>query len=410
MQKVNYKKLNRSIKMYPMFYGLTADLIFWIAINTLFLTTVKHLSASDINSLGAIGTAIGIIFQIFLIKIVRKIGNLNSVRLGTILLFLSVLLNTLSTKYIGFLIAELCYVIGYVFKYMDNVIMIKNLRHLNKSEEYLKYQTRGSTIYSSITLIISVISGFIFNINPYIPMIICLLICFNNIILTFFIYEVPLKIKDEKAEEKNIKSKPDKNIILMIVLYGLFYAMISCGQSNSKLFIQFNMQKMLTLKNVAIYMSIFIFISRIARLTSNLIFMKIYNKFKNNMLVILETFLILSFCFLLIGNFINNMIGVWIMAIGFFIYLLIRDPFDNYMKKTLFEHSSELVHDKIINYLNLARKVFSLIYSSMVALILLKLNYVYVMSLLLIISIMFMLLIIKINNLVIRGETNELHN
>ena len=96
-------------------------------------------------------------------------------------------------------------------------------------------------------------------------------------------------------------------------------------------------------------------------------------------------------------------------AIGFFIYLLIRDPFDNYMKKTLFEHSSELVHDKIINYLNLARKVFSLIYSSMVALILLKLNYVYVMSLLLIISIMFMLLIIKINNLVIRGEKNELH-
>ena len=157
-------------------------------------------------------------------------------------------------------------------------------------------------------------------------------------------------------------------------------------------------------------MSIFIFISRIARLTSNLIFMKIYNKVKNNMLFILETFLMLSFCFLLIGNFINNMIGVWIMAIGFFIYLLIRDPFDNYMKKTLFEHSSELVHDKIINYLNLARKVCSLIYSSMVALILLKLNYVYVMSLLLIISIMFMLLIIKINNLVIRGETNELHN
>lgn len=410
MQEVDYKKLNRSIKMYPIFYGLTADLIFWIAINTLFLTTVKHLSASDINSLGAIGTAIGIIFQIFLIKIVRKIGNLNSVRLGTILLFLSVLLNTISTKYIGFLIAELCYVIGYVFKHMDNVIMIKNLRHLNKSEEYLKYQTRGSTIYSSITLIISVISGFIFNINPYIPMIICLLICFNNIILTFFIYEVPLKIKDEKTEEKNIKSKLDKNIILMIVLYGLFYAMIACGQSNSKLFIQFNLQEILTLKNVAIYMSIFIFISRIARLTSNLIFMKIYNKFKNNMLLILENFLILSFCFLLIGNFINNMVGIWIMAIGFFIYLFIRDPFDNYMKKTLFENSSELVHDKIINYLNLARKVFSLIYSSMVAVILLKLNYVYVMSLLLIISIMFILLIIKINNLVIRGEKNELQN
>lgn len=96
------------------------------------------------------------------------------------------------------------------------------------------------------------------------------------------------------------------------------------------------------------------------------------------------------------------------MAIGFFICLFIRDPFDNYMKKTLFEQSSESVHDKIINYLNLARKVFSLIYSSIVAMILLNLNYVYVMSILLLLSISFVFLIIKIYNLVIRGEKNEL--
>jgi hypothetical protein len=410
MGKVNYKKLYRSIKLYPIFYGLTADLIFWIAINTLFLTTVKHLSASQINSIEAIGTAVGLIFQLFLIKIVRKIGNLNSVRLGTILLFLSVLLDTISTKYIGFLVAELCYVIGFVFKHMDNVILIKNLSYLNKSEEYIKYQTKGSTIYSFITLIISIISGLIFNINPYIPMIICLLICFNNIILTFFIYEVPINVKKEVIKEKNISPKFDKKIILMILLYGLFYAMIACGQKNSKLFIQFNMQGILTLNNVAIYMSVFIFISRIARLTSNLIFMKIYNKFKNKMLFILEMFLTFSFCFLLIGNFIKNMIGIWIMAIGFFTYLFIRDPFDNYMKKTLFEHSSELVHDKIINYLNLVRKIFSLIYSSIVALMLFNLNYIYVMSVLLILSGMFILLIIKINNLIIRGDKNELYN
>ena len=78
MDEVNYKKLNRSIKMYPIFYGLTADLIFWIAINTLFLTTVKHLSAAQINSIEAVGTVVGIFFQLILVKIVRKIRNLNS--------------------------------------------------------------------------------------------------------------------------------------------------------------------------------------------------------------------------------------------------------------------------------------------------------------------------------------------
>ena len=174
----NLKKLDRTIKIYPIFYGLTADLIFWIAINTLFLTTVKNLSAAEINSIDTIGTAVGIGFQFFLIKIVRKIGNIKSVRLGTTLLFLSVVLNTFSTAYWGFLIAEICYVVGFVFKHMDNVILIKNLKFMNKSEEYVKLQTRGNTIYSFVTLIISLISGFLFNVNPYIPMAICMIICF----------------------------------------------------------------------------------------------------------------------------------------------------------------------------------------------------------------------------------------
>lgn len=50
----------------------------------------------------------------------------------------------------------------------------------------------------------------------------------------------------------------------------------------------------------------------------------------------------------------------------------------------LFENSSEKVHDKIVNYINLTRKIFTLIYSTIVASMLIKLNYVYVMSLLLI--------------------------
>ena len=41
MTEVNLKKLNRSIKIYPIFYGLTADLVFLIAINTLFLTIIQ---------------------------------------------------------------------------------------------------------------------------------------------------------------------------------------------------------------------------------------------------------------------------------------------------------------------------------------------------------------------------------
>ena len=401
MENVDYKKLNRSISIYPIFYGLTADLIFWIAINTLFLTTVKHLSASQINSIEAMSTVVGIFFQLILVKIVRRIGNLNSVKLGVVLLFLSVLLNIVSTNYIGFLLAEIFYVIGFVFKHMDNVILIKDLKYLNRSDEYINYQTKGSTIYSLITLLISAISGFMFNINPYIPVIICLIVCFINIILTNFIYEVPVNDKNIDSKEYKINKKYfSKKIIMMILLYGLFYAMINSGQKNSKLFIQFDLQNLFDLDKVAIYMGAFIFISRVTRLLSNLLFLKIYNKYKSKMIFMLEFGLASAFIFLLIGHFVGNIYGIYIMALGFFMFLFIRDPFDNFMRKTLFENSSEKVHDKIVNYINLTKKIFTLMYSTIVASMLIKLNYVYVMSLFLILTISFFSIIYKIYNLI----------
>ena len=176
--------------------------------------------------------------------------------------------------------------------------------------------------------------------------------------------------------------------------------MICCGQKNSKLFIQFDLQNLLKIDKVAIYMSAFIFISRISRLLSNLLFLKIYNRYKEKMLYIFEFGLVLAFISLLVGHFIGSIYGVYIMALGFFMFLFIRDLFDNFMRKMLFENSSEKVHDKIVNYINLTRKIFTLIYSTIVASMLIKLNYVYVMSLLLILSISFIVIIYKVYRLV----------
>ena len=53
------RKLNRFVKIYPWFHGLTADLLFYIAIDTLFLTAVKNLSAAQIVSLTTIFLPLG---------------------------------------------------------------------------------------------------------------------------------------------------------------------------------------------------------------------------------------------------------------------------------------------------------------------------------------------------------------
>lgn len=391
------KNIKLSNKIYPIFYGFSSDLVFWIAINTLFLTTVKHLNASQINTINFVGTLVAIVIQLFSIKFIRKIGNLNSIKLGTIMLFLAVLIFTVGTKYYMFFIAQILYSCGLIFKQMDNVVLIKNLKYLNKSEEYIKYQSKGSTLYSLTTLIISIFSGLLFNINNYIPMIFCLIICFINIIVSNFFYEA--KIEGQYTNEKS-SFRFSKLLFLIIALYGLFYASVSVGQTNSKLFMQYDMSNFLSVDKIAIYLSIFISLSRVVRTVSDMLFLKVYNKMKNNIIILLEVALLTTFILMLVGHFIGNgMFGIIIMSFGFFTFLAIRDPFDNYMRKICFDNCEVQNHDRAIVYLSLSRKIGEVLFSGIIAMILSRFNYVYVMIFMLMIAFLYIFIISKIRNL-----------
>ena len=394
MEERNIKLSN---KIYPIFYGFSSDLVFWIAINTLFLTTVKHLNASQINTINFVGTLVAIVIQLFSIKFIRKIGNLNSIKLGTIMLFLAVLIFTVGTEYYMFFIAQILYSCGFIFKQMDNVVLIKNLKYLNKSEEYIKYQSKGSTLYSLTTLIISIFSGLLFNINNYIPMIFCLIICFINIIVSNFFYEA--KIEGQYTNEKS-SFRFSKLLFLIIALYGLFYASVSVGQTNSKLFMQYDMSNFLSVDKIAIYLSIFISLSRVVRTVSDMLFLKVYNKMKNNIIILLEVALLTTFILMLVGHFIGNgMLGIIIMSFGFFTFLAIRDPFDNYMRKICFDNCEVQNHDRAIVYLSLSRKIGEVLFSGIIAMILTRFNYVYVMIFMLMIAFLYIFIISKIRNL-----------
>lgn len=91
----NKKRIVLSNRIYPLFAGLSGDLIFYIAINTLFLTEVKHLSALEISSLTTISIFVMLVLNPLVMKIINKIGALNSVRVGVTVLFLGAFLITI---------------------------------------------------------------------------------------------------------------------------------------------------------------------------------------------------------------------------------------------------------------------------------------------------------------------------
>ncbi|MCI8347231.1 MAG: hypothetical protein HFJ12_04715 [Bacilli bacterium] len=282
---------------------------------------------------------------------------------------------------------------------MDSVVLRENLKFLNRLDDYIQIQNKGSLYYSIITMIISFISGFLFNINPYIPMLICILFCINNCVLSNFIYEIK---HDQPKEIINHNFRFTKNINLILITYSVIYSIIELSQTNTKLFLQYNMENFLRIDSIVIYLSIIISLSRIVRVLCDLWFIKVYKKLGNKVPQLIITLLIIALFLVLLGGIIHkNFVGIIITSIGFLIFLGIRDPLQNYMRTILLDRCKSKYHEQAILYFNIFRKLGNLIISMIITGILLKLELEYALLFLLITAVSSTILVKKVKKLVV---------
>ena len=222
MNEKEKKNLKRFNKLFPWFAGLSGDLLFWIAIDTLFLTVVKKFTASQIVSLTSVSLIACILLQMPLLNIIKKIGNTKSVRLGSMFLLLSSILLTFGTNYVVIVIGKICYEIAFTFQNMINAVLKNNLELQGKKNEYIKYTTNANTIYAVVTMIISFVASIMFNINNYLPMIGCIIFCLICFILSFYMVDYSNNdcIEITNNEENSIAYN---NILWFILSYSKFW-------------------------------------------------------------------------------------------------------------------------------------------------------------------------------------------
>ena len=392
------KKIKLSNKIYPYLVGLSDDLLFWAAINTIFLTTVKMFSASQVSLLTGISGLITILSQNIVLKIIKKIGNLKSVKLGLLMLFIGGVIITFGSSFISILIGEIFYNIAFLFKGMESVILRRNLKYQNNENAFIQIQSRSSLVYAISTMICSFIAGYIFNINNYLPMLICVIICFFNIILSRFLYEC--KDTEENETKTSTPFKWTKILFIIVLVYGLLYGTLETIQDNGKIFIQYFMQNYDSIDKTAIYLSIIIAFSRISRVISDLVFSKIYNKIKNKFIILLNIILILAIFFIICGSFIPvSTIGIIVMGIGFCMVLWARDPIMNFTKNALLNNCSKENQQTAMLKFNLSRRIVKCILATLISFILLKVDIIYIMALLLILTIGYLTITIKLYKL-----------
>ena len=398
------KRIELSNKIFPIYCGLSMDLVFYIAINTLFLTTVKGLTSSEINLINTVGVLTSLFLYLISYKIIDKIGNIVSIRLGSALMLLAAILFTFSTKITFFIIANILYEVSFVFKCVDIVILNKNLVKENRESEFAKVKAKTTTIYSAATMFATLVSGFLFNVNPYIPMLICILICTLNLILSFFVCDFDIEDKKEPIKEKqNIKITAI--IIFTILAYGILFGLIGVTQTNDKLFMMYELQKFLNAKTVSLTISVILFLSRVSRLLSNIIFPKIYRKLKNKMLYIVYLSLLISVLLFIIGKILfPPLIGSILMAIGFLLLLSLRDPAENILSTILLKNTKKKDKEQAMIYMQFTRKFTLFVLSLLATIILGKYKLIHLYTIIIIIVLLYGLLIAKLYNLLNKSD------
>ncbi len=367
------KKINRSIKIYPIFASFTGDLIFFVPIDTLFLTLVKGLNASQITAMTMVSLIICIVFQKVILAIVKKIGNVNSLRLGATMLLIASLVLTFGKSFIAMLLYKSIHELAVMFLNMDEIILKNNLKAVNRKDDYFKIRNKSKIIYAIITLFTALVAGKMFNVNNYLPMYLSIIIYVLVLGTAFLYYES--KVNNEQEIKKEHKKLKITSIIFYIILSNaVFYSIIKMGQNNSKLFMQYDFQKFLSVEMVTYYITTIVFISRIARLVGNVIFGKVYSKIKDKMNIVLTICLALAFSLLIIGHFIELafICKVIIMSLGFFLILAIRDSFQTYIEDVALTISNKDEQQEIIIKIEVYRRLGTLILSAIFTLILMK--------------------------------------
>lgn len=237
MKEINKIKRTNA-KLYPIYKMFSWDLLFYYSIEYLFLAITKQMLPSQILILNGFYIFSKIIMQIPAVTITDFMGKRKSIIFGNMMIVLYVLLLIISPNAVGIFIAHILCALGYDIKTIaENTLLYDSVSTKGGEGLYSKIDAKGGSWYYILDGVASLIAGYLFVINNYIPMIICLIFTIISTLLTFKfrdVYKVENKntnftntLKEYKEDLKTsfrfiLKSKRMKAFILFqLVFYSL---------------------------------------------------------------------------------------------------------------------------------------------------------------------------------------------
>ena len=198
LEKKEAQRRKNNMKLYPLYMMFGFDLMFYYAINVLFLSQVKNVSDANIMLLSSVFAISSIIVILPISAITSKVGTRKALICGNLINAFSTLLLIIGKNYAVFVFSQILSAMGFAFiNISTSPILKESIPHsTDKNKIFGKIYTSSYSKYCIFAAISTIIAGYLYNVDPYIPMFLCMLCS----IIAFIIASQMIQFKKEEQE------------------------------------------------------------------------------------------------------------------------------------------------------------------------------------------------------------------
>lgn len=198
-EEVKVRKHN--LRLYPKYLMLGYDLLFFYGIRVMFLLDVKGITESQILLAATVYALSMIVMQVPATLLASKIGYKNTAIAGNIFNIIWAILMITFDGFAGLALSQFISGVAFALKFVSepNLLStsIPQAPTYQRNEIFSRLDKKGFSRYCIFSAISTIISGFLYDINPYIPIFLCLICVIAATAISFNFYD----IQDEESKE-----------------------------------------------------------------------------------------------------------------------------------------------------------------------------------------------------------------
>lgn len=378
-ESVKERYRSKFYRQYLWCTALETDLLFFVVIDAIFLTTVKGLSMEQVSLLAFLSLVFSLVIQFPLLKGINRIGNKAAVRLGSVTMLIAAVGLTFAPNFAIMLIGGFMKCVAHTLNAMSTAVLKKHLVNDGKDNQFVSYQSDANSAASFIMMVTSLLCGPLFKVNGYGPMIACIALCIAGVYVSFIMTngeqldsEIITTTEMKKHIREQHRSGKCSNFV-MFAAFAIFTALTGTGISYMKM----NFQELLVgigTESTVLLLSIISTVVYLIRILSNMMTRGSFDKYRNRTLLIVSEFLVVGLALQMLP-WVPSIRGITsivivLLCIGYLMAAFVRDPFVTLIQNLSLNLENKARQQSMLIALNSAKKVGALVLSAVCTLLL----------------------------------------